>query len=102
MTHIKRITSTSAELVDGRHVPLDIVICATGFDTSFHYPFDIIGRGGIKLNDRFKPHAESYLSLAVDGFPNLFTSFGPNSALNSSSFTVVLETIVNYVCAAVL
>ncbi|VDB82950.1 unnamed protein product [Peniophora sp. CBMAI 1063] len=99
-THISRVTETGADLVDGRQIPLDVLICATGFDTSFLYPFPITGRDGLKLSDRWASHAEAYLSLAVDGFPNLWFGFGPNSALNSGSNVLSIEKQVDYVVAA--
>ncbi|KZV69317.1 FAD/NAD-binding domain-containing protein [Peniophora sp. CONT] len=99
-THIARVTPTGVELKDGRHVPLDVLICATGFDTSFLYPFPITGRNGLKLTDRWEAHAEAYMTVCVDGFPNLWIAFGPNSALNSGSFTVVIEKQVDYAVAA--
>jgi cation diffusion facilitator CzcD-associated flavoprotein CzcO len=101
-TPIARVTPGGVDLVDGRHTPLDVLICATGFDTSFQYPFDIAGRDGILLNERWKPHAEAYLTVAIDGFPNLFLSTGPNSGLNSGSFIVVIERQVEFAVSAIL
>ncbi|KAI0027324.1 hypothetical protein K488DRAFT_61956 [Vararia minispora EC-137] len=101
-TPIKRVTSDGVDLADGRHTPLDVLICATGFDTSFRYPFDVVGRDGLLLSDRWAPHAEAYLSVAVDGFPNLFFSTGPNSGLNSGSFIVFIERAVEFATAAIL
>ncbi|KAI0030965.1 FAD/NAD-binding domain-containing protein [Vararia minispora EC-137] len=99
-TPITRVTKTGVELADGRAVALDVLVCATGFDTSYHYPFPITGRGGLALNARWTPHAEAYLSVAVDGFPNLFWALGPNSGLNSGSLLVLMEKQVDYIVAA--
>ncbi|KAF8183592.1 FAD/NAD-binding domain-containing protein [Mycena galopus ATCC 62051] len=100
-TPIKRVTLTGIELTDGRHDVLDVLVCATGFDVSYHYPFDVVGRGGVKLNDRWTPYAEAYLSLAVDGFPNMFLVYGPGSGLNTASILILLENQVQYVVKAV-
>ncbi|KAJ7732053.1 FAD/NAD-P-binding domain-containing protein [Mycena maculata] len=100
-TPIKRVTRTGIELMDGRHDGLDVLVCATGFDLSFHYPFDVVGRGGVTLNERWTPYAEAYLSLAVDGFPNMFLIYGPGSGLNTASILVMLENQVGYVVKAV-
>ncbi|KAJ7728265.1 FAD/NAD-P-binding domain-containing protein [Mycena maculata] len=100
-TPIKRVTPTGIELTDGRHDDLDVLVCATGFDLSFHYPFDVVGRGGVTLNERWTPYAEAYLSLAVDGFPNMFLIYGPGSGLNTGSIHVMLENQVGYVVKAV-
>lgn len=99
-THIARVTKTGLELVDGRHIPLDVLVCATGYDTTWRYPFPISGRGGKLLTDRWADHAEAYLSVAVDDFPNLWLAFGPNSALNSGSEVPVIEKQVDYAVAA--
>ncbi|KAJ7082439.1 FAD/NAD-P-binding domain-containing protein [Mycena belliarum] len=100
-TPIKRVTRTGVELADGRHDALDVLVCATGFDVSYHYPFAVVGRGGATLTARWTPHAEAYLALAVDGFPNLFLVYGPGSGLNSASILVLLESQVDYVVKAV-
>ena len=93
---IKRVTRAGIELADGRVDELDVLVCATGFDGSFHYSFDVVGRGGITLNQRWSPYAEAYLSLAVDGFPNMFLVYGPGSGLNTASILVLLESQVQY------
>ncbi|KAJ7610491.1 FAD/NAD-P-binding domain-containing protein [Roridomyces roridus] len=100
-TPIQRITPKGVELTDGRHDDLDVLVCATGFDVSYHYPFDVIGRGGRTLNERWKPHAEAYLSLCVDEFPNLFLMYGPGSGTNTASILVVLENQAEYIVKAV-
>lgn len=99
---IKRINPTGVELSDSRHIPLDVLICATGFDTSYQFPFDIIGRNNTTLNSRWTPHAECYLSVSVDGFPNMFMSLGPNSGVNSGSLLVLIEKQVDYAVEATL
>ncbi|KAI1076622.1 flavin-binding monooxygenase [Whalleya microplaca] len=94
---ITGITADGATLKSGRSVALDALVCATGFNTSFAPPFAIDGRGGLALASRFAPHPEAYLSLAVDGFPNLFFMLGPNSAIGSGSLTIILEAEGDYV-----
>ena len=77
-----------------------MLVCATGYDTTWRYPFPIAGRDGKLLTDRWASHAEAYLSVAVDGFPNLWLAFGPNSALNSGSEVQAIEKQVDYAVAA--
>ncbi|KAI9510792.1 FAD/NAD-P-binding domain-containing protein [Russula earlei] len=105
-TGIARITPTGVELLDGRTHEVDVLVCATGFDTSFRYPFSVVGRGGYTLSERWAPATdvagpEAYLSLAVDGFPNLFICGGPNSGVTSGSFVTLAEHVVGYVVEAV-
>ncbi|EJD00095.1 FAD/NAD-binding domain-containing protein [Fomitiporia mediterranea MF3/22] len=101
-THIKRITETGIELVDGSHHNLDVLICATGYDTSFRYPFSIVGRGGKTLNERFSPHPVTYLTVCTDGFPNWFMSLGPNSGVGSGSLLVLIERQIDFAVAAAM
>lgn len=101
---IARITPTGVVLRDGRTNKLDVLVCATGFDTTFRYPFRVLGRGGQALSERWAATAggpEAYLSLAVDGFPNLFVCGGPNSAVNSGSLVTIGEHVVKYIVEAV-
>ncbi|KAI0682006.1 FAD/NAD-P-binding domain-containing protein [Earliella scabrosa] len=100
-TPIKRFTEKGLELEDGTHHDLDVIFCATGYDTSFRLPFDVIGRNGVALNDKWNPHPTSYLSVCVDGFPNMFMSLGPNSAVGSGSLLALIEFEVMYAAQAV-
>ncbi|KAI0293370.1 FAD/NAD-binding domain-containing protein [Multifurca ochricompacta] len=100
-TEIARITGTGVELQDGRHHALDILICATGFDTSFQYPFLVLGRRHDANADGGGGGASAYLSLALDDFPNLFLCGGPHSAITSGSLVNVAEHVVGYVAQAV-
>ncbi|KAJ7492285.1 FAD/NAD-binding domain-containing protein [Mycena latifolia] len=101
-TEIKKVLPTGIERTDGKIDELDIIVCATGFDTSFQLGFPIIGRGGVQLSDKYKPHPKLYLSVAVDGFPNWFQSLGPNSAVGSGSLLIVIERQVEYAVEATL
>lgn len=77
-------------------------MCATGFNTSGKLPFPIIGRGGVDLRDKFDPHPRTYLSIAVDGFPNWFSAQGPNSAVGAGTLLLLIERQVDYAVAATL
>ncbi|KAK3330814.1 hypothetical protein B0H66DRAFT_75606 [Apodospora peruviana] len=84
-----------------RAIDFDVLVCATGFHASTAPPFDIVGRDGVKLTERWKPIPESYLSMAVDGFPNYLMMFGPNSAIGFGSLTKILEAEADYVTAVI-
>ncbi len=68
---------------DGDRVEADIVVLATGFQSSrMLAPMDIRGRDGISLREQWQddnPYA--YLGITVPGFPNFFVIGGPNTAL---------------------
>ncbi|KAL7277473.1 hypothetical protein ACG7TL_008394 [Trametes sanguinea] len=93
---IKRVTEKGIETEDGERQDIDVLFCATGYDTTFQLPFKIIGRNGVEISEKWKPHPVSYLSVAVDGFPNLFMSLGPNSAVGSGSLLALMEYQVMY------
>ncbi|KAI0397022.1 flavin-binding monooxygenase [Xylariaceae sp. FL0594] len=94
---ISLVTADGVQLETGSEVALDILVCATGFQTSKAPPFPIVGRGGLTLEERFTPFPQAYLSLAVDSFPNHFMLLGPNSAIGSGSLTKILESEGDYV-----
>ncbi|EAQ89336.1 hypothetical protein CHGG_05955 [Chaetomium globosum CBS 148.51] len=81
--------------------PLTTLILATGYTVSSAPPFPIHGRSSLALSTRWHTHPDSYLSLAVDQFPNLFMLFGPNSAIGTGSLTRMLEAATEYAVACV-
>ncbi|KAI0666937.1 hypothetical protein C8Q78DRAFT_982944 [Trametes maxima] len=97
---IECITAHGIETEDGERQDLDVIVCATGYDTSFQLPFKILGRDGVDINERWKPHPVSYLSVAVDGFPNMFMALGPNSNIASGMLIPLLEAQVMYAVQA--
>ncbi|KAJ5058241.1 putative flavoprotein [Bipolaris maydis] len=65
---------------DGETTEVDVIICATGFDTTYKPRFPIIGRDGYNLDENFGnlDLTESYLGLSVARFPNFFGFSFPN------------------------
>ena len=51
---------------------VDVVICATGFDTSFSPHFKVTGRNGAVLKEQFGEFPRGYLGITAANFPNLF------------------------------
>ncbi|KAJ3543305.1 hypothetical protein NM208_g3643 [Fusarium decemcellulare] len=87
-TGIRKITETGIETEDGKLHKADILICATGFNTSFSSRFKIIGRGGLSLKEMWKARGpEAYLGTAIAGLPNYFTLLGPNCPIANGSLT---------------
>ncbi|GJN70104.1 hypothetical protein PLICBS_004156 [Purpureocillium lilacinum] len=81
-------------------VPVDVIIMATGYQASSwaHLP-PITGRHGKLLADQWKDRGgpQAYLGTAIDGFPNFFMLFGPNTAVGHSSAILAIENSINYV-----
>ncbi|KAG4429161.1 hypothetical protein IFR05_015361 [Cadophora sp. M221] len=94
---IASIDSTSIILSSGRSIPLDVLVCATGFNASSPPPFHVEGRNGLSLQKKFSPFPETYLTMSTDGFPNFFMMLGPNSAIGTGSLTMMIETEGDYI-----
>lgn len=99
---IERITEKGIVTQDGVEHEFDVIIFGTGFKSqSFQGDTKIIGRDGLTLSDRWGNAPEAYLGMAVDGFPNMFILYGPNTNLNHHSIVAMLEAQNKYVRQAV-
>ena len=99
---IERITPTGILLETGEEIPVDVIVLATGFETSrMIWPMAMIGRDGVTLRDLWGDNdAQAYLGITVPGFPNLFCLYGPNTNLgHGGSIIFVAECQVRYVMA---
>jgi len=96
-TKVQRIDEAGIVTEDGKHRPVEAIVCATGFDTSFQGRFPIYGRGGVNLQERYRTRPETYLGLCTDSFPNFFQSLGPNQGLGNGNLLIIIEAISLYV-----
>ena len=79
---IERVNATGIVARDGSEHPVDVIVCATGFKSSdFLHPMRIVGRGGRDLHAWWAGDCRAYLGITVPGFPNLFMTGGPNTAV---------------------
>ncbi|GMM92180.1 flavin-containing monooxygenase [Qipengyuania sp. MTN3-11] len=78
--HLAKIEGNTLYSSSGRTVKADVIILATGFQTTNVLgSYDIIGRGGEELHDKWGENdAAAYLGTLVPGFPNFFILLGPN------------------------
>ena len=78
---------------------LDVIILATGFDamTGTLFNIDIIGKKNITLKNKWKEGPKTYLGIASEGFPNLFTISGPGSPSVLTNMIVSIEQHVNWI-----
>ncbi|KAL2858477.1 hypothetical protein BJY01DRAFT_256656 [Aspergillus pseudoustus] len=81
---------------DGKEYPVDVLICATGFDTSFRPRFPIIRPAGNKLQDDWQHEPQSYLGIAAAGIPNYLTFLGPNSPVGNGPVLSAIEAQADY------
>jgi cation diffusion facilitator CzcD-associated flavoprotein CzcO len=95
---IARIGRDALVTRDGASHRADVLILATGFETtSFLAPMKIEGRDGRALHDVWKHGAEAYLGLSVAGFPNFFMTYGPNTNLGHNSILFMIECQARYI-----
>lgn len=80
-TPIARFTRDGVRLADGREIPLDAIVFATGYDagTGPILAIDIVGRDGRGLREAWAGGPATHLGIQVVGFPNLFMISGPQS-----------------------
>jgi cyclohexanone monooxygenase len=77
---IERFTPTSVVTRTGEH-PIDVLVLATGYDaiSGSMLRLDPMGRGGVRLKERWTDRFHNYLGITIAGFPNLFMIHGPGS-----------------------
>jgi len=72
---VERITPRGV-VVDGKEYPLDCLIFATGFEVGTGYTrragYDIIGRGGVAISQKWGRGLRTLHGLQTHGFPNCF------------------------------
>ncbi|EWG38643.1 hypothetical protein FVEG_01817 [Fusarium verticillioides 7600] len=98
---IEEITERGVKVTSGEEVELHVLVCATGYDVEAPPTFQIRGRNGKALTEKWKPHWETYISLAVDEFPNFFLIAGPNCGLGSGSLLSIFEAQGDYIVKAI-
>jgi cation diffusion facilitator CzcD-associated flavoprotein CzcO len=114
---ISQVNATSVTLGPGRHYPpesdtsskhptaereidADVIVMANGYETNaWLHPLTVYGRDGKSLEEVWKQRggAQAYMGLAMDGFPNFFFVFGPNTVTGHTSVIIATENAVNYI-----
>jgi cyclohexanone monooxygenase len=77
---IEEITPTGVRTTS-QHYALDLLVLATGFDSSTGglTQIDIRGLSGRTLQDTWSAGVQTYLGIGVPDFPNLLMLYGPQS-----------------------
>ena len=93
---IGRITPEGVSTPDGRLRSTDVIILATGFETTkFLSAIPVRGRNATLLDEAWRDGATAYLGITTPRFPNLFMLYGPNT--NNGSIIFQLECQVDYI-----
>ncbi|MDF0531539.1 NAD(P)/FAD-dependent oxidoreductase [Tsukamurella sp. 8F] len=94
------VDGSAAVAASGARYELDVLVLATGFETT-RPPFaDLVSARGVTLAEHWADGMTSHASTVVSGFPNLFVLDGPNSALGHHSAFEVIEAQLDYVLGA--
>ena len=93
---ILSISSKGPILEDGSEHPVDILVCATGFDTTFKPRFPLVGTTGEMLSDVWKDEPKAYLGIAAPSYPNYFMTLGPNCPIGNGPVLIAIEAEVDY------
>ena len=103
VTHgVKEITPTGCISEDGKEYPVNVIICATGFNASFLPRFPIIGFNGVSMEDAWKDEPSSYLGFAAAEFPNYFIVIGPNSPVGNGPLLICMGKQTSFPCLSSL
>ena len=102
---IDRITPQGIRTKDGKDIPLDVIVYATGY---FAYSnmkkaltFQVHGLGGRNLNSEWEQAAVAYKGITVSGYPNYFKVNGPNTGTGHSSQISYMEAATDYIVQAI-
>ena len=93
---ISAITPTGCIDAAGTTHTLDVLICATGFETSYIPRFPLLGHGGKNLQTEWAVNPQAYLATAAATCPNYFMFYGPNNPWASGSYLSMIDCQAEY------
>ncbi len=98
LTSVNGATVGSAS---GNEYELDILIFATGFETTNPPYASLIHNGdGTTLAQQWSTGMQAFATTSVHNFPNLFILNGPNTSLGHNSMVYIIEAQIDYVAGA--
>jgi len=100
---IEAITENGVMMRSGGEVELDMLIFATGYDalTGALLAFEVVGRDGRQLKQKWQNGSRSHLGLMIEGFPNLFMTCGPNGPAALANIITINEHDVDCIAGVI-
>ncbi|MDX8405342.1 MAG: NAD(P)/FAD-dependent oxidoreductase [Mariprofundus sp.] len=99
------ITPKGIKTKDGKEIPLDIIVYATGYyaysNMKKALTFQVNGLDGRNLNSEWETKAVSYKGITISGYPNYFKVNGPNTGSGHSSQLSYMQTATDYIVQAI-
>ena len=88
---IERITENGI-VANGREYSVDCIVFATGFEIGFQASergfmvggYDVVGRGGLKLSEKWAKGPRTLKSFSTHGFPNFFMQNAPQGTFTTN------------------
>jgi len=102
-THGKGITQISEKgpVFEGKAYELDLLIYATGFEVQKTGIYNqIVGKGGVNLDDKYADGIRTLLGIHTHGFPNLFIMGGYQASFQFN-LTDMLQTQGDHIAACI-
>jgi cation diffusion facilitator CzcD-associated flavoprotein CzcO len=103
---IERVTENGL-ICNGQEFELDCIVYATGFEAEVT-PFprraghDIIGRGGVRMADKWEPGVATLHGMMTSGFPNMFIMPAPGQqAVITANITLINTVGAEHIAATV-
>ncbi|WP_354701640.1 putative monooxygenase [Paraconexibacter sp. AEG42_29] len=95
---IDRVEPTGIRTADGTLHEVDVIALATGFDAhAFMRPLALTGVDGVTLDEAWAGGPRAFMTVALPGFPNLFTLMGPHSPVGNYSLTEIAESQADHI-----
>lgn len=102
---IERITPDGIRTKNGKEIPLDVIVYATGYyaysDMQKALTFQVYGLSGRNLNREWETTPVSYKGITISGYPNYFKVNGPNTGTGHSSQISYMEAATDYIVQAI-
>ncbi len=93
--------SPQGPVFDGKEYGLDLLIYATGFEVQQTGIYnDIVGAGGVNLQDKYSQGIRTLLGIHTAGFPNLFIMGGYQASFQFN-LTEMLQTQGDHIAACI-
>jgi cation diffusion facilitator CzcD-associated flavoprotein CzcO len=93
--------SPKGPVFDGKEYDLDLLIYATGFEVQQTGIYnDIVGAGGVNLQDKYAQGIRTLLGIHTAGFPNLFIMGGYQASFQFN-LTEMLQTQGDHIAACI-
>lgn len=100
---IQEITPTGVKINDGRDYKFDILVLATGFNTTqFMYPIKIRGIDGKSIEDTWVSGASAYLGMTVPTLPNFAMLYGKNKFGPNERLALTLQQVRTQILAIIV